>query len=57
MLNMYGGFKPKFVKHFANIGEEMKKAFKQYDQEVKDVVFPEEQHTFKIDDDILEKLY
>lgn len=57
MLNMYGGFKPKFVKHFANIGEEMKKAFKQYDQEVKDVVFPEEQHTFKIDDDVLEKLY
>ena len=57
MLDMYGGFKPKFVKCFANIGEDMKKAFVQYDQEVKDGVFPAEQHTFKIDDDVLEKLY
>ena len=33
MLGMFSGFKPKFVKHYANIGEEMKNAFKAYDAE------------------------
>ena len=57
MLNMYGDIKPKFVKHFANIGEEMKRAFAAYDEEVKAGTFPAAEHGFKIDDEVIEKLY
>lgn len=37
---------PKFVKTFANIGEEMKKAFRVYDEEVKRGTFPTEDQAF-----------
>lgn len=57
MLNLYGGFKPKFVKHFANLGELMKEAFMDYSREVKEGTFPAEEHTFAISDEIIEKLY
>lgn len=57
MLGMFTDFKPKFVKHFANVGEQMTAAFKAYDQEVKARTFPAEEHTYKIDDSIIEKLY
>ena len=57
MLNLYGGFKPKFVKHFANLGELMKEAFAQYSREVKEGAFPAEEHTFAISDEVIEKLY
>lgn len=57
MLAMYGGFRPKFVKQYANVGEQMKKAFADYISETKDGSFPAEEHTFKISDDVLEKLY
>ncbi|MCR4567449.1 MAG: 3-methyl-2-oxobutanoate hydroxymethyltransferase [Pseudobutyrivibrio sp.] len=53
MLGMFSGFKPKFVKHFANIGEEMKRAFSQYDAEVKSKAFPAEEHNFKIDPEVM----
>lgn len=57
MLAMYGGFRPKFVKQYANVGEQMKKAFADYICDTKNGSFPSEEHTFKISDDILEKLY
>lgn len=57
MLAMYPDFKPKFVKQYAQIGSVMKDAFKQYIAEVKSGAFPSEEHTFKIDDDIIESLY
>lgn len=57
MLSMYGGFKPKFVKQYANLGEQMKEAFSEYIRETQDGSFPAEEHTFKISDDILDKLY
>ena len=57
MLGMFTDFKPKFVKHFANVGEQMTAAFKAYAQEVKAGTFPAEEHTYKIDDSIIEKLY
>ena len=57
MLNLYGGFKPKFVKHFANLGELMKEAFAEYSREVKAGTFPAEEHTFAISDEVIEKLY
>ena len=57
VFGKFSDFKPKFVKHFANVGEIMTAAFKAYDAEVKNGTFPAEEHTFKIDDSILEKLY
>ncbi len=57
MLGMFTDFKPKFVKHYANVGEIMTEAFKAYDAEVKAGVFPAQEHTYKIDDSVIEKLY
>lgn len=57
MLGMYQDFSPKFVKHFAEIGKTMKEAFDNYAKEVKDFSFPAVEHTFKIDDEILNRLY
>ena len=57
MLNMYGDFVPKFVKQFGNAGPVMKEAVQEYVRAVGDGTFPEEPHTFAIDDDIIEKLY
>lgn len=57
MLSMFGDFKPKFVKRFGDVGAVMKEAFQKYSEEVKAGTFPAPEHTFKIDDDIIEKLY
>lgn len=57
MLALFSDFKPKFVKHFANAGEVMKKGFTDYIKEVKEGTFPAAEHTFKIADDIINKLY
>lgn len=46
MLGMSGEFVPKFVKRYANIGEEMKKAFMEYDAEVKAGTFPTPAQTY-----------
>ncbi|MDR2604500.1 MAG: 3-methyl-2-oxobutanoate hydroxymethyltransferase [Desulfovibrio sp.] len=57
MLGMLSDFSPKFVKHYAEVGEQMRAAFKQYAQEVRDGVFPAAEHTFTVADDFLKKLY
>ena len=57
MLAMFGDFKPKFVKQFAPIGDLMKEAFAKYIEEVKTGAFPAQEHTFAINDEMLEKLY
>ena len=53
---MFQDYVPKFVKHFANAGEMMVQAFKDYDQEVKAGTYPTEAHGFKIEEEIIEKL-
>ena len=57
MLNMFSDFKPKFVKTFANVGDLMRDGFKSYIKEVNEGTFPSDEHGFKIDDEILNKLY
>lgn len=57
MLGMFSDFTPKFVKKFADIGTVMKEAFKAYDAEVKEGSFPGSEHTYAIDDEVIEKLY
>ena len=56
-LAMFGDFQPKFVKRFGEIGTLMKDAFRKYSEEVKAGSFPAAEHTFKIEDEIIEKLY
>ena len=57
MLGLFSDFTPKFVKKYENLGEKMNMAFKKYIEEVKDGVFPAEEHSFKINDEVIEKLY
>jgi len=46
MLGLYDEFSPKFVKKYAHLAEDMKKAFKDYVKDVKEVKFPEDKHCF-----------
>lgn len=57
LLGMFSDFTPKFVKRYANIGEVMKEAFQNYIKEVQEGAFPGEEHTYKVDDSVIEKLY
>ncbi len=57
MLGMFSDFTPKFVKRYAEAGQVMKDAFAEYIKEVQEGQYPKEEHTFKIDDEVLEKLY
>ena len=59
MLGMSGDFVPKFVKHFAQVGQTMTQAFQAYSQEVKAGAFPDAAHSYvKSDcsDEFLEQL-
>lgn len=57
MLAMFSDFTPKFVKTFANVGEAMTAGFKAYIEEVQNGTFPAQEHTFKMDESIIDKLY
>ncbi|MDD3395537.1 MAG: 3-methyl-2-oxobutanoate hydroxymethyltransferase [Anaerotignum sp.] len=57
MLGMFDDFVPKFVKQYANVGKTMKEAIGMYIEEVEQGQFPEEKHTFKIDEAQIKKLY
>lgn len=57
MLALFSDFKPKFVKHFADVGSAMREGFTAYIDEVKAGTFPGPEHTFTISDDVLNKLY
>lgn len=57
MLAMYSDMAPKFAKQYAQIGSQMREAFAAYKQEITDGVFPAPEHTFKMDETIIDKLY
>lgn len=57
MLGMFTDYVPKFVKQFANVGGVMKQAFTDYKKEVSEGTFPAPEHGYKIDDEVIEKLY
>lgn len=57
MLGLFSDFTPKFVKKYENLGEKMNIAFRKYIEEVKDGIFPAEEYSFKISDEVIEKLY
>ena len=57
LLGFTDGFCPKFVKRYADVHSEIVNAVKGYIADVKSRSFPAAEHTFKIDDDVLDKLY
>lgn len=57
MLGMFTDYVPKFVKQFAKVGDIMKQAFSDYKKEVSEGTFPAQEHTYKIEDEVIEKLY
>lgn len=56
MLGMYSDFCPKFVKHFAEIGNSMREAFAKYKDEVQAGIFPAKEHSYNLDENILNEL-
>ncbi len=51
MLSLSDGPKAKFVKEFANLHDIEISAFKKYKEEVENMTYPEDKHTYKIDDE------
>jgi len=46
MIGLYDKLSPKFAKRYAELGKEMKAAFENYIEDVKDGKFPEDGHSF-----------
>lgn len=46
LLGIFEAFTPKFVKKYTNLAEEMKKAFAQYAEEVRNGTFPGPEHVY-----------
>jgi 3-methyl-2-oxobutanoate hydroxymethyltransferase len=46
MLGMFEKFTPKFVKKYANLNADMRKAVSEYIDEVKSEAFPGKEHSF-----------
>ncbi len=57
LLGVSGGFCPKFVKKYADLHGTVIGAVRDYIRDVKTREFPAQEHTFKIDDEILDRLY
>jgi 3-methyl-2-oxobutanoate hydroxymethyltransferase len=53
LLGLYEGRSPRFVKRYAEIGEEIKRALERYADEVRTGRFPEEQHTYAMPEEEL----
>lgn len=57
MLGLSMDFCPKFVKQYANLGEMIEKALKDYNKEVQDGSFPSQEHCFDVSEEVLKSLY
>lgn len=57
LLGMYSDFTPKFAKKYVELKSTITDAVESYISDVKTQQFPEEKHTFSIDQKVLEKLY
>ena len=48
MLNLYDKIKPKFIKSYTNLSEIIQKAIQNYIEDIKTNKFPEDSHSFKM---------
>ncbi|HIE12118.1 MAG TPA: 3-methyl-2-oxobutanoate hydroxymethyltransferase [Desulfotomaculum sp.] len=53
LLGLYGGFSPKFVKRYANLVGEIRRALESFKREVIDQKFPGPEHAFSMPDEEL----
>ena len=53
LLGLYDGHSPRFVKRYADLAGEIKRALEAYADEVRAGSFPEEQHTYSIPEEEL----
>lgn len=47
MLGIFTDFKPKFLKYFGDIGKSIRKALKDYKNEVEKVLYPDREHSYE----------
>ena len=56
LLGMYDKIKPKFVKKYMNLSEDIVSAIKKYKTEIQEGVFPANENCFQMDIEEIEKL-
>lgn len=56
VLGMYDNFTPSFAKQYVNVGEIMTTTFKQYKDEVLQGVFPGEEHSYAMSEDVMAEI-
>jgi 3-methyl-2-oxobutanoate hydroxymethyltransferase len=56
LLGLFDGYQPKFAKKYADLSPLILDAFKRYKQDVEKGVFPDPEHSFKMDQDEFKKL-
>ena len=56
MLGMFSDFVPKFVKKYAHLSTDIENAVKTYIEEISEGDFPQKEHTFTIDKEVLDNL-
>jgi 3-methyl-2-oxobutanoate hydroxymethyltransferase len=55
-LGLTTGHTPKFAKKFADVGALMREGIKAYIEETKSGEFPAQEHTFKIDEEVIKRI-
>ena len=56
LIGLYPSFTPKFAKRYVDVGGMIKQALQKFTVEVRNGLFPEEQHVFRMDEDQRAKL-
>ena len=56
LIGLYPSFTPKFAKRYVDVGGMIKQALQNFTVEVRNGLFPEEQHVFRMDEDQRAKL-
>jgi len=56
VLGLYGDFKPKFAKRYADIGAQVETALRTFDADVRAGAFPDAEHSFTMKETELEAL-
>ncbi|MFZ5646908.1 MAG: 3-methyl-2-oxobutanoate hydroxymethyltransferase [Bacillota bacterium] len=56
LVGLYDRFLPKFVKQYVKLGPEISRALEDFTREVKEGSFPGQEHSFSMDEGLLEKL-
>jgi 3-methyl-2-oxobutanoate hydroxymethyltransferase len=57
MVGFGSDIKPKFVKSYAQIGEKIIQAVSHYAEDVRQRRFPDDEHSYSMDQDVLERIY